>query len=661
MEPKHKAMSSYNLGVPRLLPLTAIKPRGWIKEQMLLDLHDGLKGNFPAITPNVGRRLFAKQERVPGTWVAGARHHKEKAWWAGEHEAYWIDSIARSAIMLDSPEYLKIVHEWVADVLDAYGRTGYIGIYAKEARFPDRGFDGELWTQSRAFQALLAWFEYSGEQRVLDAVESTVRQTIDHYSRTTYFGRLGADGGVTHGVGYMDTLEWLHRLTGDRYYAESAVWLYRDYSENAPDTFRDLAQNRMADADLPWFDHGAHVGEALHMPRIAAHFSGSPETSAAADNVIPKLQRHTNPGGGMSIGFLEAVAGSRGGGHVLNENCAHVEALMSLNTLFQYEPDPTIGDWKDRCAFNVLQGARLHPADRAVIYLSRDNRLRADNPDAHGGRELFSACHEAAACCVLNVPRTMPYFVHGQWYQLADRLGILANGFAPCEIRTRLANVPAIITVAGEYPFEDQVVISLTLERPIAFDLLLRIPAWTNDQTVEVPPGIDRHVEQNFIICRGTWRNGDVVTYNLGHRVERNIDPCRGEAYYTWGPLCFALPFKAKETVHATIDGNPDQPSGFAEYLYAPEDDEGWRYLAVPGNLFRLVSDGDRAQYPFATPPIALEGELATRDGEPRTVRLVPMGSAALRRTTFPLSKLVPSDGPAEAAFGPDEDPMRAF
>ena len=77
-------------------------------------------------------------------------------------------------------------------------KTGYIGIYEKDSRFPDKGFDGVLWVQRRVFQALLGWYEYEKDERVLKAIESTVHKTIDHYRNTTYFGREEGDGGVAH-------------------------------------------------------------------------------------------------------------------------------------------------------------------------------------------------------------------------------------------------------------------------------------------------------------------------------------------------------------------------------------------------------------------------------------------------------------------------------
>lgn len=646
-----------------LLSTGSVKPRGWIFEQMHIDFRDGLKGHFPMITNNVTQNLFATQQRQAGTMVSGARGRKEKAWWAGEHEGYWMDSITRSAILLDDKEQIAIVGAWIERILVKFEETGYIGIYDANTRFPAKGFDGELWTQSRAFQAMLAWYEYTGDKRVLNAVAATARKTIEHYRQGTYFGRPGSDGGVTHGVGYMDTLEWLCRLTGDRYFADAAVWLYTDYSNNTSGDFDDLVAHKMGDAELPWFDHGAHIGEAVYLPRIAHFFSGNSEFGEAAKNVFPKLKRHTNPSGGMAIGSLEAVAGAQGGGHVLNENCAHIEALMSLNRLFAYQPDTEIGDWREKCIFNVVQGARFHPVDRAVTYLSRDNRRHATDPKAHGGRELFSACHTSAACCALNVPRVMPYYIEGMWYRSNERTGLLVNGYGPSLLTTKIGETELRIEEVTDYPFSDKIEFKVDPAKPLSFEIALRIPPGCGE--VKIDAGKDAKImrEQHLIRISKTWQSGDILSVDLCFKVVRKVQHDGKEAYWQWGALVFSLPFEAKEEIRTAINANEGVSSGFFEYLVSPIESEGWNYLAGVDSAFKLVrTTGDKV-FPWVKPPVSLVGNLYDRKGKQVDVQLVPLGSSALRRTTFPLHESVPANanGINSDKVTEDNDPMRLF
>ncbi|WP_294083330.1 beta-L-arabinofuranosidase domain-containing protein [Proteiniphilum sp. UBA5384] len=646
-----------------LLPVGSIKPRGWIFNQMYVDLHDGLKGHFGNITSNVTQNLFAKQQRKAGTWVSGARGRKEKDWWAGEHEGYWMDSIVRSAILLDDQKYIEIVDVWVEKILEKFKETGYIGIYDTETRFPDKGFDGELWTQSRVFQALLAWYEYKGDRRILEAIDTTVRETIEHYRKDTYFGRPNPDGGVTHGVGYMDTLEWLWRLTNDQYFADAAIWLYTDYSQNAPKDFNDLTSSNMIDSLRPWFNHGAHVGEAIHMPRIAYFFSGNPQYEKAAKNVIPKIIHHTNPAGGIALGYLEAIAGSQGGGHTPSENCAHTESLISLNRLFAYEPNTEIGEWKEKCIYNVVQGARFHPVDQAVTYLARDNRRQAADVKIHGGRELFSACHEAAACCVLNVPRVMPYYVEGMWYRSNDRPAILVNSYGPSLLTTKVKETAITIEEVTNYPFCDKIEFKVNPVKPVTFEIALRIPSGCGELKVDAGKDSEIAREQNLIRIYKKWQKGSTIRVDFDFQVMRKIQADGKEVYWQWGPLVFSLPFPHKKQIITEINATSDIKSGFYEYLVAPSGpSDGWSYLAGTDSMFKLVrTDGD-SKYPWTKPPVALEGNLYDRSGNRINVKLVPIGSSPLRRTTFPFHESTSADPDVkQAKVSADSDPMRLF
>src|SRR5262249_34005313 len=119
------------------------------------------------------------------------------------------------------------------EVLNAQDASGYIGVYPLAKRFSTSDpNDGELWTQSRMFQALLAWYEATGDSKILTAVEKAAKTTLNAFTTRSYFDRPGLTlgGGVSHGLGFSDTLEWLYRLTGDDTFRNGYLWLYQDYA-----------------------------------------------------------------------------------------------------------------------------------------------------------------------------------------------------------------------------------------------------------------------------------------------------------------------------------------------------------------------------------------------------------------------------------------------
>lgn len=616
------------------LSVGTVKPRGWMLEQLKADLKDGITGHYDTYHANVSGELFAKQERIPGTRTPSSRGKNERDWVAGEHEGYWHDGLVRSAILANSQGDIDRVRTWVKHILDRYEETGYIGIYAPEARFPDKGDDGELWTQSRAMEALLAWYEFSGDQKVLEAVAGTVRKTINHYrEKGTYFNRPGVKGGGNHGVGYMDTLEWLWRLTGDPFFSASAVWLYEDYDRSKN---KDLQVNSLLDLDLPWQNHAPHTAESLHMPGIAAFFSGNKNFRQASVNVLPKLLRHTNPGGGFIAGKRELIGGVIGGGDEGNEYCSMTEAIISLGRLFQYEPNPAFGDWMENCALNAAQGARFHPANTGTIYLSRDNRLRADDLKPHGGRETFSAAHTAAACCTLNASRLLPSYIANMWYRSDTKRELFANLYGASELSTEIDGIPLRIVQETDFPFSDRIMFRMEPERPVAFDLVLRPPR--NSGAVDVRgAGADVSKMGQCIRVSKLWKSGDILEVDFDFQAKRCLQQDGKQAFYQWGPLVFALPIKAEIEVARTIEKD-GKPTKFYDFFVRPVDPERWTTLDNPDSTFAATAQPGDFLHPWSAPPVSLKGSLRQLDGTPFEVALVPMGSTALRRTTFPLT-----------------------
>ncbi len=604
---------------------------------MRLDLHQGLTGNYDEVSRNVNLNLFVKQNREPGTKIENPLRGKEKAWWAGEHEGYWKDAVVRTAFLLDEPAYQKQAGQWMEEIVEAQGKEGYIGIYSPEGRFPSKGFDGELWTQSRMFQALLAYHEFTGEQRVLDAVERAVSLTLGHYmDEGTYFGRPKNDtgGGVPHGVGFMDSLEWLYRLTGKSRYKEGAVWLFEDYS--ASETGQpDMRLKNLLDPDKLWVGHTPHITEGLHMPQISYAFTGKEEYRRAADNTLVKLDLHMNPGGGI-VGN-ESVRSVKGGGKVAGEYCSVTESAYTLNRLLAYRKDLAVGDRVERGTLNHAQGARFHAPNRAALYLAYDNQSSADDPRKYGDRHLYAATHRSADCCTLNSTRQMPHYVDGMWYQMENPSdALVANLYGPSRVQTQVQGVPVEIVEKTDYPFSDEIVFEMKPDRPVAFDLVFRVPQSKNNLTIDAA-GAEVQQSSERASVRKKWRRGDRVRVNFNFEVERREDH-HGQSYYQRGPLVFALAFPEtrKRAMEFELGG---EPSGFYRYLIDTEDKTGWEYRIDPQARFELVRlPGGDMQHPWLKPPLGLRGQMVDDAGERVEVTLLPEGATHLRRVTFPVA-----------------------
>lgn len=630
--------------IPALRPLRSgeVMPEGWIREQMRLDLEEGLTGNYHKVSNAVNLRVFEKHERVAGGFAEIPGEKRQRCWWSGEHEGYWKDSIVRMAFLVGDDSQKKRATAWMEALVAAQGEDGYIGIYSAGTRFPTSGENGELWVQSRIFQAMLAYHEFTGDKRVLAAVERAVQLTLSKYRGATYFGADKGLGGLSHGVGYMDTLEWLFRLTGKAVYRDGAIWLYEDY-QNLKSRDRDMMLAPLLDMGRPWQEHTPHIMEGLHMPAVLHALSGDPRHGEAAANALSKFDRHANPGGGV-VGD-ESVKGRPGSSDMPAEYCTMTEGVSSLNRILAWSGDLTAGHRVERVCLNAAQGARFHPTNRAVRYLTSDNQMRADEHH-HAQRFLYSAWHEAAACCTLQAGRLMPYFVEGMWYRDDRRPGLIVNGHGPCRVRTRIADVAVEIVSETDFPFSDRVVFRVDPERPVRFTLSLRVPGGSGQPSVEAGAGAEVARGKDRIDVTKTWQAGDRADVDFDFGVRRAKDR-NGEFYHQWGPLVFSLPLADERKAvreFAALDG---KPSGFHMWEIRPADESPWHYRLAPDATFALTPlDGGSMKTPWAQPPIGLRGTLCDAGGKPVGVTLKPMGCALLRRTTFPM--MSPAGKPVE-------------
>jgi DUF1680 family protein len=58
---------------------------------------------------------------------------------------------------------------------------GYIGIYDKELRYNFNSENGELWSKASLYRGLLAYYEYTNDEKVFTAVERAVENVMVNY------------------------------------------------------------------------------------------------------------------------------------------------------------------------------------------------------------------------------------------------------------------------------------------------------------------------------------------------------------------------------------------------------------------------------------------------------------------------------------------------
>ncbi len=613
------------------LPLGSVQPRGWLLAQLRRDLETGFAGRLDALTPHAARDLFREHIASSESYLA---------WWDAETRGNWLWGYVAMAALAGLPEHQARVADLMAELLRTQDVEGYLGIYGPAWRYAHaEGENAELWAQSRALLALAAFYEATSRADVLAAIRRAVELTLRRYPEgTPYFRRgssLGRDAitGLTHGLCYLDVLEWLHGVTGEGAYAQAGLRFYRDFSAMPrPFPNDDLALPNLAEPKQVFGGHAVHTAEHLRALLWTSALAPDQVPPEAVRAALERLARYRLPSGALlgdenihGVPMPEAPY----------EYCTTTELALSLASGARHLGLPGFGDWLETLVFNAAQGARL-PDGSAIAYLSADTRLfaTAARPDAHsyggvGRRFKYSPTHDDVACCCNpNAVRLLPQFIQAMWAEAAGELGVAAVAYGPCELWTRIAGAAVRITEDTAYPFGDVVELTVEPERPLEFTLLLRQPAWgTMDVVI---PGAEPVLADGWYRIRKPWTAGDRVTIRFGWPVR--ADPyANGEVAVLRGPLQYVLPLKHR------LECMRDYPvEGFHDYDALPMDlAQGYRIPIMtmvtqePGQgppFERCDADAD---HPWDRPPSLLRLGEAT---------LVPMGCTILRRASFPIT-----------------------
>ncbi|QDH81303.1 hypothetical protein FKX85_20630 [Echinicola soli] len=613
----------------RLATAGAIQPSGWIKNQMESDLKHGLIGSFDQISNTVAYDLFVAQNRLNDR-----KYDDRKEWWSGEHEGYWKDAIIRMAFLTGNQQYIDSARAWVEEIISNTDPSGYIGIYADgdtpHTRYNFTGPNGELWTQSRIMIALAAYYEFTGDNRVLDHLKKAAELTMNRYRNKNPFA-TGTDGGTGHGVGYFEILEWLYRTTGDLAYAKFAKKLYGDL-DRADTNIEDLAPKRLGTKNRYFADHGAHVAEGFFIPFwLQAQYPSSGYDQYAA-NAMYKLNYATTPSGVMRAD--ENVRKRKGTANESYEYCGVTELVNPFNIMIGLSGDMRLADRTERAVFNAAQGARFADLS-AVSYLTEDNRIGID-PKKKLGRHTYDSNHYAASCCALNSGRLMPYYVQGMWMDHTDRDGVAAVMFGPSSYSTMIRESSVTIEEQTAYPFEDNIDFVFTVERPTSFTFTIRKPFGADIAAISGVEDARIEAADRTISFTKTWKTGDSVGVRFDFDIEQTADvDFTGDRQYfiNRGPLLYALPFpftKRKLKEH--------QASGFYQWDVTCTDRKGWDYQLPENASFEFLASKEMAgaPFPFDRPVLQIRTKLRDSDGKDVEVILVPMGNTVLRRVTFP-------------------------
>ncbi len=632
------------------LPLGAVRPQGWLKEQ-LQRMQKGMTGNLDS--------LYEKVMGERNGWLGG----DGDVW---ERGPYWIDGLLPLAYIMNNQRLKHKVQQWVEWTLQSQQPDGYFGPYQdrKAESGLQRNNARDWWPKMVVLKFMQQYFDATADSRVIPFMTryfkyqlATLEKTpLDHW---TFWGReRGGDN--------LMVVYWLYNITGDAFLLDLGNVITKQTTDWSS-KFRD----RVTLSSL-FSVHCVNLGQAMKQPIIRYQATKDVQHIEAVEQGYADLMRTH----GWPIGLF-------GGDELLHtgnptqgsELCTTVEMMFSLEKMIEITGRTDWADLLEKITFNALPTQITDDFD-ARQYYQQLNQIEVSRRDrnfvtCYNGTDQLFGLLTGYPCCTSNLHQGWPKFTRNLWLASEDR-GLAALYYSPSEVTAKVATgIDVKITEETNYPFEESIRFNVVLlsskVKSVSFPLHLRIPGWCTDAAVMINGKIwQKAAAGSTVKVYREWKTGDVAELLLpmSTSVSRWYEK---SAVIERGPLVYAL--KIGERWNKV---NDDRKFGerYGNWYYEVHPTSAWNYCLKEEDIkpeyldstFRVIkkvvkgypwnienapieihAKGKRMdewqQYNGSAGPLPYSTQYQINTAPEEDIVLIPYGCTTLRITEFPLTR----------------------
>lgn len=609
----------------QVLPFGSIKPNGWIRSQMQNDL-DGFLGNLEVFAPDLindpiystGRlHKKSKASDSKNSPSVDAGVEEQYKWWNSETQSNWWDGYIRNVILLNDKKGLEKTRKYIDKVIENQDTDGYIGIYDRSQRYNFETDNGELWAKTTILRSLLAFYDYSKDDKILNSVTKAIDNVMINYpinNSSPFTSGNEFNGGVAHGLTFTDVLDKMYQITSDKKYTDYALFLYNDFSKSYQSEKDGQLQN-ILEPSYMLQSHGVHTFEQLRPLIVAAYAQKNAELQKAINVYVNKIEKVTTISGG-AIGDEWITSRTADATQTGYEYCSLQELMDSYSVLFQKQGDVKTLEAIENIFFNAAQGSR-NPEHSCIAYLKTDNSyemLGSKNGQTQPGRlqtrYKYSPVHkDVTVCCVPNAGRITPYFLQKSWLK-EDQNTLVAALLCPNVLETTINNIPVTIDENTNFPFENKFNFKISNPKNADFILKIRKPIWAK----AIVCNKNYCLDNGFIVFEEKLNDNENIELEFTAEIIIKQD-ANDEKYFTYGALLFARP----------IASNEIKVKSFKKVY------DNWLYEPKNRDQFGFVQD-NKAKYQNQTIELILKN---LKNNQFENQKLIPIGKTILRQTSF--------------------------
>jgi hypothetical protein len=560
------------------IPLGSIKPTGWLKNQLRIQA-DGLSGHLDEFWPDIH----------DSSWFGGG----SDAW---ERAPYWLDGTVPLAFLLEDEDLKTRITKYMEHIIANQDESGWISPAEDPSKY-------DLWAIFLVLKPLIQYYEATGDKRIPEVVEKTLRWVDGHIDRRPLF-----NWGKFRWFESLLSIYWLHERIHQDWLLDLAVKLHAQGFDWSSFFRRFPLIGITPKGKWTFMGHVVNNGMAIKAPALWWRLTGDENDRDRVYEMIAKQDLYHGQATGIFSGD-ECFAGknpSQG-----TELCAVVEYQFSLEILLSVLGDPAFGDRLEKVTYNALPATFSpdmwsHQYDQQVNQVEcsiLENRLWTTN----GPESNIYGLEPNYGCCTSNLSQGWPKFTTHLWMKTKDE-GLAAVAYAPNIVSTRIDEVPISIEVITDYPFRQDIKLKVSVDKAVRFPLHLRIPAWADEASITIGDSQHSPAAGAFYVLDREWTGTTriEIVFPMKPRVTRRYNNALA---LERGPLLYAL-----KMGEAWKRVNQDKP-----YRELPHAD--WEvYPTTPWNYALNLNEESLNSLKFEEHPM---GDMPfSPDGAPMSVKI---------------------------------------
>ena len=622
------------------LPVGSITAEGWLGTQ-LDQMTEGLVG-----------RLYEHSEflREDNAWLK----RDGKIGW--EEPSYWLRSFVKLAVLTRNERMLGVARRWMEAIAANADADGWYGPQTlKLGRNADGKLMSDIWPHMAMNEAILTWWEYTGERRWLDLVsrffgwcqaqddmrlvpplgELKDMPFIDkaHYGNWTWCVQYGRTGDI------LPSVYRVYDVTKDVSLLKLARRVYRKHC--SPGMF--LHTHTVAFSQF--FAHGTVYGRLSKSAsdlRYADHWYDLHMMAWGA--MIPRQGFAADEN--ARVGCYDPRYGT--------ETCTWAELIRSFSLLGSQTGDPKWADRAEDVAFNWCPIAYT-PGWKELHYITAANQVSQDAQHDHdycNPAPMAAYSADIYRCCRHNGGLALPEFT--QHLVMRDGDGLVFWTYAPHSGKATFGERTVTWKMSTRYPFEDK--IDLVVKGAEGVKLGFRVPGWA-----ESVDGVPDSVFAPGKVCElpaspdGHW----TIAFRSSPRFRSVVR--KGAVMVEKGPLTYSVAIKPEMR---RIRRSKPHDDDMVEIV--PAKGQRWNFALETGVVpeFRLLPWNDDC-FTFTHAPCEMTvaarelPEWTLQDAQParlqdspaltlkpvEKVRFIPMCCARSHVTVLPVATADPEEG----------------